>query len=69
MFFGKFCEFSINDTDIVYSNYSALISDLKINLNDSHIRTIDELNAIINQNAKFASKNMTDKITNFSCKK
>ncbi len=67
-FFGKNCEFSIKDSELVYSQYSTLISDLKVNLIDSHKTTIDELNSIINQYPWFATKSMTDKITNFTCK-
>ena len=67
-FFGKMCEFTIQDFDLIYSEYSRIISDLKPNLTQTEITKIDELNALINQNSSFATKNMTEQITNLTCK-
>lgn len=67
-FFGKLCEFTEEDTEVVVEQFSRIISDLQPNLTDSQIRKVDELNTLINQNPSFATKNMTDQIKNLTCK-
>ena len=68
-FFGKLCEFSEKDSEKVYAEYSRYVSSFNSNLTDSQIKKIDELNTLMNQNPSYASKNITDQITNLTCNK